>query len=123
MAKRNKEEEKIQAQCWQWFNNNFCLVHHSPRLVMFSVPNEIQGNNIVGSNTANAMGRLAGVSDTIILLPNGVSLFIEFKTPKGRQSDKQKDFEQRITKLVFEYKIIRSLEQFKEYIHKKTKDL
>jgi len=58
------------------------------------------------------VGLLAGASDTIIVIENRV-IFCEFKDEKGRQSDKQIDFQQRVESLNHEYWIIRSLEEFK----------
>jgi len=43
-------------------------------------------------------------------------VFCEFKDEKGRQSERQIEFEQRVNKLGFEYWIVRSLEQFKELV-------
>jgi hypothetical protein len=79
---------------------------------MFSVPNE---SNSQQQKFVN-IGLLRGVSDTIIVLPNKV-LFVEFKTEKGYQSEFQKDFQERVTKLGHEYYVIRNLEQFKELIY------
>jgi hypothetical protein len=35
-----KSEDKIQQEAFIWFTNNYCLKHHEPRLLMFSVPND-----------------------------------------------------------------------------------
>ena len=59
----------------------------------------------------------AGVSDLIVLMPNR-AMFIELKNEKGIQSESQKDFEQSVTALGFEYYLIRSLEQFIDLIKK-----
>lgn len=109
-------EIKIQSECYQWFNNNYCLASNIPRGLMFSVPNELAGNNAVTTMQAKASGLTAGVSDTIAILPTGKILFIEFKNEIGKQSVKQKEFEQIVTNLNHQYHIIRSLEQFKELI-------
>ena len=106
-------ESKIQQQCYLYFNNTYCLKHHEPRMLMFSVPNE--GTDAKEQSRKKAGGMLPGASDTIIVLPNRV-IFCEFKDSKGRQSDKQIEFQQRVESLGFEYWIIRSLEQFKEMI-------
>lgn len=106
-------ESKIQQDCYIWFTNTYCLKHHEPRLLMFSVPNE--GKNAIEQSRKKATGMLSGVSDTIIVMPNKV-LFVEFKDSKGKQSDNQKEFETRVNKLGFEYYVIRSLEDFKQLI-------
>lgn len=113
------KENKIQANCYQWYHNNYCLKHHNPRGVMFSVPNELAGTNKIAMMQAKAMGLVSGVSDTIIILPNGNIIFCEFKDATGKQSDKQKEFESIVTNLGFEYKIIRNLEDFKTWIQSK----
>jgi uncharacterized protein (DUF1697 family) len=110
------KENKIQANCYQWYNNNYCLKHHNPRGIMFSVPNELAGTNKIAMMQAKAMGLVSGVSDTIIILPNGNIVFCEFKDATGKQSEKQKEFESIVTNLGFEYKIIRNLEDFKTWI-------
>jgi len=47
-----------------------------------------------------------------VLLPNKI-LFIEVKTDIGTQSKEQKNFQERVEKLGFEYHLVRSLEDFK----------
>jgi hypothetical protein len=81
---------------------------------MFSIPNE--GKNAIEQIRKKQMGMLPGASDTIIVLDNKV-IFCEFKDEKGRQSDKQKDFEQRVLSLKHEYWVIRSLDEFKTKIN------
>ncbi len=111
-----KSESKLQSECYQWYNNNYCLKIHKPRGLMFSIPNELGGRNAIGTMMAKAIGLTAGVSDTIVILPSGKLLFVEFKTSTGRQSDKQKEFEKIVSELGFEYKIIRTFEEFKKMI-------
>lgn len=107
-------EAQLQASCYNWYNNNFCLKFHNPRGLMFSIPNELAGRNAVATLLAKSTGLTAGVSDTIVILPNGKLLFVEFKTATGKQTGKQKEFEKRVTELGFEYKIIRTFEEFKK---------
>ena len=109
-------EAKIQAECVKWFNNNYCLKHHDPQCCIFSVPNEaIQKMAWRQISKFKATGLLSGVSDTIVLIPGKV-LFVEFKTVTGRQSKSQAKFQNRVESLGFEYVIIRSVEEFREYI-------
>lgn len=60
-------------------------------------------------------GLMGGVSDLIVLFPNKC-IFVECKTKIGKQSDKQKDFQQIVEALGFEYWLVRSLEDFKTKI-------
>jgi hypothetical protein len=75
------------------------------------VPNEATRSNskFVG------MGVLGGVSDLILVLQNKV-IFVELKTHKGIQSEKQKEFEVKILELGNQYIVIRSLDEFKKLI-------
>lgn len=109
-------EESLQASIVKHFTNNYCLKHHNPRCMIFAVPNG-GSRNLVEAMRMKASGTLPGVSDLIVVLPNK-TLFIELKLPNGIQSDKQKDFEQRVTSLGFDYHIVRSLEEFNLIIEK-----
>lgn len=113
---KNREEGLIQANCVEWFKNNFCLKHHKPRFEIFSVPNEATFNN----NNFKALGVRKGVSDLVVVLDSKI-LFIEMKDPLGSQSPEQKDFENLVTKLNHNYYIVRSLEQFKQIICTQSK--
>lgn len=114
------KESKVQASCVKWFTNNYCLKHHSPQCVIFSVPNEaIQKMAWKQISSFKAMGLKSGVSDVIVLMPGKV-LFVEFKAEKGVQTAKQKDFQRAVEMLGFEYHICRSLEDFKIIIKKNT---
>lgn len=106
-------ESKLQQEIFQWFQNTYCLKHHNPRLCIFSVPNGGTRNKLEAI-TLKATGLLPGVSDLIILQPNGKTIFVEVKTEKGIQSEKQKDFETTVTNLGFEYYLVRSLDEFKQ---------
>lgn len=106
-------EDKIQQEIVLWFKNNYCLKHHNPRYCIFSVPNGGTRNKLEAIRLKST-GLLAGVSDLIVLYDK--LYFIEVKTDKGRQSDKQKDFEKVVSSLGYEYKLVRSLDDFKRII-------
>ena len=126
-------EAVIQSSCMIWFNNNFCLKHHKPRMMAFSVPNEfammlrgvlmetrLPQNKIdqiiaVLSQRMKNMGLLPGVSDTVVVMPEKV-LFIEFKTETGYQSPNQKEFQAAVQSCQHQYHVCRSLEQFQQII-------
>lgn len=111
-----REEGIIQASCVEWFKNNYCLKHHTPRYDIFSVPNEATYKN----NQFKAMGVRNGASDLVVVL-SGKVLFIEMKDAKGNQSDVQNDFESVVKNLQHQYHVIRSLDQFKELIWQNLK--
>jgi hypothetical protein len=111
-------ENKIQSECVIWYRNNFCRSDLGG--VIFSVPNELAGENKVATMQAKAMGLMAGVSDTIVILPNGELFFCEFKDAKGKQSEAQVRFEKLVTGHGFNYHLIRDIETFKKLIYDKT---
>ena len=82
-------EAKIQQEIVVWFKNNYCLKHHNNRCCIFSVPNEAGYKN----RNFKLTGMMPGVSDLIIVIPNK-TIYIELKTETGRQSPKQKEFEE-----------------------------
>lgn len=130
-------ESAIQGECVRWFNNNYCLKIHQPRMTFFQVPNEvammIRGvlqetrlpKNMIDkviaivSQRLKNMGMRPGTSDMVFVIPNK-TLYIEFKTETGYQSDNQKEFERTVTELGHKYYICRSLDQFKSIIEKET---
>jgi hypothetical protein len=65
---------------------------------------------------------ITGSSD-IIALKDGITLFLEVKTEKGRQSDAQKAFEMRVKEKGNKYHIIRSVEDTKAIITSCAKPL
>lgn len=112
------KENKVQASSVKWFTNNYCLKHHNPQCVIFSVPNEaIQKMAWKQISTFKAMGLKSGVSD-VIVLSEGKVLFVEFKTEKGIQTAKQRNFQQAVEALGFDYHICRSVEEFQKIIKK-----
>lgn len=107
-------EDVIQQKCVIWFRNNYGLKTHNPRYLLFSVPNS--GKDVKEQSYKKATGMMAGVSDLILLMPNGKTIFVEMKTEKGTQSDSQKEFESSVKALDFQYIVCRSLEQFQKEI-------
>ncbi len=59
---------------------------------------------------------MAGVSDLIVLKPNGETIFVEIKTDVGIQSLVQIKFQNKVEELGFKYFVVRSLDDFKELI-------
>ena len=104
-----KSEERIQFEIVQWFRNNYCLNHHDPKCLIFSVPND--GKNMMEQMRKKSTGLLAGASDLIVVLPNRI-IFVEVKDEKGTQQPNQKQFQADVEKLGFEYIVVRSLTHF-----------
>lgn len=84
-------EHEIQSSFVQWFR----LQH--PEYVIFAIPNGTR----CSIGTARKMvkeGALAGVPDIFIAAPTNKAygLFLEFKTPTGKLSEKQKEIGARL---------------------------
>jgi hypothetical protein len=105
-----KTESKIQQEIVMWFRNNYCLLKHNPRSVIFSVPND--SKDVKEQMRKKATGLYAGVSD-LICVHFGKVLFIEVKADNGIQSPRQKDFQNIVELQGFEYHLVRSLDEFK----------
>lgn len=110
----HKTESKIQQEIVREFNNTYCLKHHNPRGIIFSVPNESRSQE--ETMYKKNIGLLPGASDLIVCKPCGEIVFVEVKDHKGRQRENQKEFQLRVEKLGFRYLLVRSLEEFKEKI-------
>lgn len=102
-ALSNKSEFTIQVEIVDFCRKN--------NIICFSIPNEATRNN----SKYIKSGVLAGVSD-LIVLKNGKSYFVELKDYKGKQSDKQKEFENIVTLQGFKYFLVRSLDEFKKIV-------
>ena len=102
-------EHKIQCQMVKWFRLQYPEMKHN----LFSVPNGGLRDEVTAAKM-KAEGQLAGVSDLILLKSNRFhgALLVETKTKEGRQSDNQKDWQQKITNDGYKYVIVRSLDDF-----------
>lgn len=112
-------EHKLQCQMVRWFRLQYPSMKHN----LFSVPNGGRRDAVTGAKLKEE-GQLAGVSDLIFLKANRFyhGLLIEVKTDKGRQSDNQKEWEQKIINDGFKYIVVRSLDQFIEEVNRYLKD-
>lgn len=102
-------EAKIQQVCYTYFHNN----HPQLRgLLCYNLNNS--KNRISGAINAS-LGLQAGRSD-LVYYRKGRAYMIEMKTPEGKQSPKQKEWQKLIESEGFEYVIIRSLDEFKDFL-------
>ena len=109
-------ESTMQRECVKWFGYRF------PKAFMFAPMNEGVRGKVKGKGgmfspegtKAKAMGKRAGVADLMILAPRQGyhGLFVELKTPKGRQTREQKAFEAAVTAEGYRYLVIRSVDEF-----------
>jgi len=101
-----ESESKFQSRCFvaHW--------NHYPQLRgrLCCVNNNSQ--NAIKGSFNKAIGIVAGVSDMFYLLENGKIIWLEFKLIGGRQSDKQKQWQNVCESLGHTYKIIYSDEDF-----------
>lgn len=105
----NKSESKIQQEIFEYFHNNFCLPHHSPRSCIYHIPNQNQQHLV-------SIGVKAGVPDLQIILPGPKFIYVEVKDHKGVQSPKQKEFEAYCKEMGIPYYLVRSLDEFKDVL-------
>ncbi len=101
----NHDESILQSQIVQ------ALSLH--RIYCFSVPNELLGSSKGAARKMaifKAMGLRPGVSDLVVVLPHRV-IFLEVKTPTGRQSPAQKVFQSIVQALGHQYTLVRSVDE------------
>lgn len=114
--KPRDEEHKIQCA----IANYLKLVENSRKdFTFFAVPNGGWRNPVVAAKLKDE-GVRSGVSD-LIILHAGKTYFVELKTPTGKQSDTQREFEQKVRALGFEYTIWRGLVDAIDFIEQITK--
>ena len=111
---RNKEEAKLQTNCFRWFDYQYPDL----KMLLFAVPNG-GSRNVIEAANLKAQGVRAGVSDVIFLYPTEKYPFlcIEFKSKTGKQTQKQIEFQKQVEKIGGRYEIVRNFEQFVENIN------
>lgn len=98
---KNTPEHNLQVQVINLLRNYYGLC-------VFAVPNGGSRNLYEAKNLKNE-GVMAGVSDLILVL-NGVVIFLELKAGKNKQQESQKIFEKKVKGLGHQYYVVRSLE-------------
>lgn len=107
-------EARIQQSIVVFYRNSRCLAHHTPRCLIFSVPNENQ-------HRLMATGLTPGCSDLVVIHRNTakeapIIAFIECKSAIGRQRPAQAKFQAHVEGMGFSYDIVRSLEEFQALV-------
>lgn len=110
MEEREKNEIAMQSKAYQEIFNNYPEL----RGRIFAINNNSE-NKIKGAFN-RAMGVYSGVSDMCMILPNGRTAWIEWKTESGRQSPGQMRWQKTIESLGHSYYIVRSEDQFKSLV-------
>jgi hypothetical protein len=101
--------------CVRYFNYQYPAY----RGLLFAVPNG-GARSKATAGRLKAEGVVAGVSDLLFLVPRGKyhGLCLETKTPKGRQSPEQKEWQKRVEGQGFLYKIYRNFDEFRTILDK-----
>lgn len=103
----NESEGRLQQEIFTKHWNQY----PDQRRLLFAVNNN-SINRVKGAQM-KSIGVVSGVSDLIFINPRTGSVqFLEIKLEKGRQSDNQIDFEQKVIRLGYKYYLIRSIEDF-----------
>jgi hypothetical protein len=84
--------------------------------LIFAIPNGGARDGRTG-RTLKEEGVLAGVAD-ICILAKGKTIYIEFKTDKGTQRNGQKEFQSVCEHQGIPYIIVRSIDEFIDFIEK-----
>ncbi len=102
-------ESQLQQSCVRWFN----LQYSELRGLLFAVPNGGK-RNIREAEILKREGVVAGVSDLILLVPSisHHGLCIEMKIGKGKQTENQENFQERVERKGYKYIVCRSFDQF-----------
>jgi hypothetical protein len=102
-------ESILQEHCVNWFR----LQYPRLRTNLFAIPNGGYRHPSTGA-ILKREGAVPGVADLFLAYPSQTThgLFIEMKTPTGRQQPSQKDFEVAILKAGYSYILARTVDQF-----------
>lgn len=113
-ASKRHEESILQRNCVTWFR----LQYRALAPLLFAVPNG-GGRSRVEAAIMNGEGVLAGVADLILLVSRGPysSLCIELKTPDGKQSASQKEWQKAVEKYGNAYVVCRTFEDFQNRVN------
>ena len=116
---RRDPEAQIQKEFILWTRSQKTLKKYPLlRKLLFAVPNGGYRSPKTASDM-NAEGVEKGVSDILFLAPSFGKfhyLALEFKAPKGRQSDNQKDFEHEVDQIGGIYQLCYSVDEAKSLI-------
>lgn len=105
----DNEEARIQTEFFKQVSLFFPTL---PDRLLFAVPNGGSRHKIEAANMKR-QGVKRGVADVILQIPKKgyASLCLEFKTPTGRQSDEQKEYQRQVELAGNKYIVVRSVEQ------------
>ena len=105
------QESQLQQMCVRYFRYVY------PQYLIYAVPNG-GFRNAIEAKRLKAEGVLAGVADLTVLLPQGKILYIEMKVKGNKQTDNQKEFQQKAEALGYKYYVCYSFDELKAIIEK-----
>lgn len=109
------EEHRLQCMCVRYFHYKYPAY----RGLLFAVPNG-GARSKATAGRLKAEGVVAGISDLLFLVARGKyhGLCLETKTPKGRQSPEQKEWQKKVEAQGFLYKIYRNFDEFRAILER-----
>ena len=110
MQSTYKSENRIQQEMFMWHWNNF----PEQRGLLFHIPNGGARSSREGKLFKD-IGVIPGVAD-LCYLCRGRAIFFEVKNSIGKQSKKQRDWQNKVEGQGFMYYIVRDLEEFERLI-------
>ena len=129
---KNNKESRLQQQFVYWFRTQY----PEYAMLMTHPINEGSGHSEIDRKRQaihKAEGTVAGVTDLLLFLPaeyrkpfghDGMELVfhyhglgIEWKTPTGRQSQEQKDFQKMFEAAGYKYVVVRTLDEGREVVN------
>ena len=110
--KGHQSEALLQSNCFIWHWNTYPAERGRLFAIYNNPKNKAHGAYLKGQ------GLVKGVSDMAYITKNGETIFIEMKTetPKGRQSDAQKEWQKTVEQIGCTYLICRTEQQFQNII-------
>ena len=101
-------EDRIQASIVKYLRSVGIFCH--------SIPNEGAGRNgAIRTAQLITMGLFPGVGDLVVWWPTGIG-YLEVKTATGRQSERQKHFQEMCENHGIPYAVVRSVEDVQTYM-------
>jgi len=110
------DESKLQQACVKWFSMQY------PKLTLFAIPNGGNRNIIDNESRGGTWWRSRSfLMKSYYNASNDeffCGLFVEMKTPTGKQSQQQKDFQKACEESGYKYVICRSFDEFEGEVTK-----
>ena len=102
-------EHNLQSACIKWFR----LQYPKLALNLFAIPNGAKRSNFAG-RWYKKEGLTKGVADCYLAVPSTDlhGAFIEFKAPKGTQTEAQRDFEKAMLLHDYAYWLVNDFDDF-----------